>query len=130
MIRSPDQALYDLLYEALSTLPCEIYAVNPPINTPYPYIQMGQTQAIPVPNKTRYIAKIYQTIDVWGDITNRFEISNLANRIFRLANRLAVSPEGYRFVLDLDQSNHELMVDNSTNDDLWRARVSLRFTLL
>lgn len=127
-MKDVNQALYDELFRRIQEF-ATVYTVNPPEGTALPFVQMGATQIIPVPNKTFFLANAYQVIDVWGSGDERKTVSDLASQILQLAYRLKTSPEGYRFSLDLDATSCEMMIDNSTNEDLWRARLSLKFSV-
>ena len=127
-MKSGAQALYDELFRMIQGF-AKTYTVNPPEGVSMPFVQMGASQMVPIPNKTSFISSVYQVIDVWGLGADRKAVSDLASQVLEAAYKLKSSPEGYRFNLDLDTASCEMMIDNSTNEDLWRARLSLKFSV-
>ena len=127
MSKTPDQSIYDYLKRIGEKSGEKVYIFNPPAGTAYPFIQLGSIQIIPTATKSRLIGKAYATVDVWGDRNNRKIVSDLATYILEQAGRYSSTDEGLQIMLDQNESSIEIMTDASTNDPLWRARISLAF---
>ena len=126
-MKSPDQSIFDHSFKLAQTTGYDPYLFNPPAGTAYPYIQMGSVQIVPKATKSHLIGSAYAVIDVWGDRFNRKKVSDLATMILEQAGGSAKTSEGLQITLDPNNSSIEVMIDTSTNDPLWRARISLTF---
>lgn len=122
---SPDQAVYDLIFQTIDDLTFKAYPFIPPEGTTYPFVRMGETQLFPQATKSNLVGTVIITLDVWGDRTNRKLVSDMATAIMVAVGSKTVTKEGYQVMLDHNESTIELMTDSSTTEDLWRARMTL-----
>lgn len=125
--KGPDQIIFDYIYRIGQELNYTPYLFNPPQGTPYPYIQMGQVQIVPRATKSFLIGTAYAVLDIWGNQYDRKKVSDIATNIFELAGRSGKTKENLQISLDQNASGIEIMIDTSTNDPLWRGRVTLSF---
>lgn len=126
-MKTPDQSIFDHCYKIVQSTGYTPYLFNPPTGTPYPYVQMGGVQIVPRATKSHLIGAAFSILDVWGDRFNRKKVSDLATRILEQAGAITTTSEGLQILLDPNDSSIEVMIDTSTNDPLWRARISLTF---
>lgn len=125
--KGPDQIVYDHVYRLVQSIGYEPYLFNPPSSTPYPFVQLGQIQIVPKATKSFMIGDAYLMVDVWGNRFDRKKISDISTKLIEIAGRDRYSAEGLQLHLNPDNSSFEVMPDNSTNDPLWRSRISLMF---
>lgn len=130
MSKAPDQSLYDHIMKKQSIIGRPFYAFNPPDTAPYPFVQVGSVQVIPRSTKSHLIGTLFAMIDVWGDRSSRMLVSDIANQLFESLGADRSTSDGYLIQLEQDGSSIEMMIDNSTSHDLWRARMSLQFKLM
>ncbi len=125
-MKTPDQDIFDLVYKKSSELGYTTYLFNPP-KAAYPFVHLGSVQTVPISTKTRLLATVYQNIDIWGSYEDRAKISEMAQKLLYAVGKL--ENKNYSWQLNYNNSSVEVMADNSTNDDLWRARISLEWSL-
>lgn len=125
--KGPDQIIFDHLYRIGQELSYTPYIANPPHGTPYPYVQMGQVQIVPRATKSFLVGTAYAVMDIWGNQYDRKKVSDLATKIFELSGKYLQTKEGLQISMDQNTSSIEIMIDTSTNDPLWRGRISLTF---
>lgn len=126
-MKTPDQSIYDYLYRICIATGGKTYPINPPKDSPYPCIALGSIQIIPKATKSRLIGTAYAIIDVWGTQVERKNVSDIATEILEKSGSMAHTYEGLQLSLDPNNSSIEIMLDNSTSEPLWRARISLTF---
>jgi hypothetical protein len=127
--KTPDQDLYDAIFAASVALGYSTYQHNPPETATYPFVRIGNVQLVPIATKSYLLADVYANIDVWGSAKSRKKVSEMAHKLIHAVSRIKQLPGGLLLSVNFDTSSVEVMTDNSTNDDLWRARVSLHLTL-
>lgn len=126
MHKTLDQSAYDTFFRILEK-EATVYPINPPEETPYPFIQAGQIQIIPNPTKTKGLASVFYNFDVWGSGLDRSKISGIAARAMQALTNTNRTPEGFRLVAIKGSSSVVIAPDNSTNEELWRASCSLEY---
>lgn len=127
--KAPDQDIYDALYSAATTLGYTVYPHNPPAGTAYPFVRIGEVQIVPRATKSWLLGTAFVMVDVWGDGGDRRLVSEMANNVLEAAGQLDVKDSGYLWALKPGDCSIEIMTDNSTDEDLWRARLSLVLNL-
>ena len=130
MMKSPDQQLYDAVFTASLSQGYTTYPFNPPPGTTYPYVKLGAIQIVPTATKSYLIGTAHITIDIWGDKKSRKKVSEMAHNLITAISKVKQTTEGMRLHMDREAANTEVMVDNSTPEDLWRARISLRIKIM
>lgn len=120
---SKSQFIFDLVYkELVEILGVDNVYYNNPMDkaTPYPFVVIGDVQSIPNSNKNAIFEKIYITVDFWGDINNRFKLSefslNLKNKL--IENKLLIN-----------ETSEQTLKDTSTNEVLFRNKLVLVFLI-
>ena len=126
-MKTPDQDIFDLVYSKSVSLGYDTYLFNPPSKAKYPFVKLGSVQTVPISTKSRLLATVYQSVDIWGSYESRAEISKMAQNLLYAVSKL--NNKNYSWNLNYRNSSVEVMADNSTNDDLWRARISLEWSL-
>lgn len=125
MYKAPDQALYDDLYSAITKAGFKVYQFLPNEKAGYPFVVFGLIQIIPRSTRTRLLGNANVTLTVWGSSKQRSKVSEIANEIFNLCSNL--SRERYQWYFNHDASSIEILQDNSTQNELWRAELNLAF---
>lgn len=128
-MKSRDQAVYDAMWKLSATiLGYDTYDQLPDDNTDYPFVDFGDTEVNPVPNKTDIKGTIHITLNVWGLYDDRSRVSNMASNLFNEAVKLNEA-YGYAVALNIQNSNIRAMRDTSTNTKLRRFIVELDFRM-
>lgn len=125
MYKAPDQSLYDELYSVITKAGFKVYQFLPNEKAGYPFVVFGLIQIIPRSTRTRLLGNANVTLTVWGSSKQRAKVSEIANEIFNLCSNL--SRERYQWYFNHDASSIEVLQDNSTQNELWRAELSLAF---
>lgn len=127
MRKSLDQSAYDYFYKILKTERAQVYPINPPAETPYPFIQAGIIRIIPIPTKLGGLARLAYSFDVWGAENDRALVSEIAISLMGKLTNANETEEHFHLRAIKGSQSIEVAPDNSTNDDLWRASCSLEF---
>ena len=127
--KTPDQYLYDLIFSTALDLGYTIYDFNPPLGTPYPFVRIGNVQVVPQATKSWLLGNFYVDVDIWGDSTDRRTVSDMAQAVFKAAGTYYKSSSGYALALVPGMSGIQIRTDTTTDQDLWRAMISLTFKL-
>lgn len=114
---SPDQELFDYVYDASEKLGYDTYDYLPMAseNAKYPFVEIGNVQQINLPTKTALGARFTISIHIWGNARMRFEVSQMTERLCNLANHVLVG-EHYRFVGRPDRTDKEILNDTSVEN--------------
>lgn len=132
MMKSPQQELYDYVgyqselmgYDTYDHLPMESE------NTDYPFVQIGDINTVPLPNKSAISAELNLTVNVWGNQDQRLVIDTMANSLLMVVSK-RFKTEHYRFRGMLSGSNVQMMQDTSVPDTvLNHAIVQMKFRLI
>lgn len=99
MMKSPEQSLFDTVYQAILDLGYNVYDYLPPQeeNVRYPFVVVGAVESVGNANKTALINKVSIHIDVWGTKENRIEVSTITDAIYmKLVNGLSSTEYSYK----------------------------------
>lgn len=130
MQKDVNQAAYDTFYRVVENLNvATVYPINPPGGVPYPFIQMGNLQVVPIETKSWLLANLYVNIDVWGDWSDRGLVSGIAEKIRFAMYGIRSIESGHRVSINANACSVEVLPDRTSNTDLWRARISLEYKL-
>lgn len=127
---TPDQELYSEIYRKAEGLGYTVYPFNPDPGTAYPYVKLGMLQVIPTVTKSYLLGTVYGTFDVWGDGSNRTIIAEMAQKLLYEMSRIKSTKDGLSWSMNLGETSTEIMTDDTTNENLWRARVSFRMNFM
>lgn len=131
-ITSPEQELYDYFYAFSQSAGYKTYDHLPmqQENAPYPFVIVGDIQVVPTATKTSLNGNVLITIDIWGDKKQRFTISDMAERFFRVAIGQVLTDD-YRFYGRVEDQSKEFTQDQSVPDTvLNRATLILNLNIL
>lgn len=126
MRKTPDQELYDEIYRKATGLGYTVYQFNPTGDTAYPYVKLGMVQIIPRATKSYLLGVAYVTFDIWGDENKRRLIAEMAHNLINAISKIKQIPDGLSWSMDQSTVSTEILPDDSTNDNLWRANVSFQ----
>lgn len=126
---SPAQELYSgMLVKLRDSFPGKVWDGDliVPEGTPYPFIQMGNTQDLSEFGvKGGFFGKASLDIHVWhNDPRKRGDFSSLMFSIRRLAAQLSATP-GYGWCLS--GSDEQVIPDNTTKEPLMHGVLSFEF---
>lgn len=123
-IKTPDQALYDAAYhQSANVLQYPTYTFLPKQGTAYPFVTVQNVQDLPSVAKMQSMGNLELTIDIFGKGNDRMKVSEMAKRLY---SRLIYLEKGRLRMLQ-NQSSIQVLQDQSTDEDLWRAIMTLRF---
>ena len=132
MMKSPQQELYDYVgyqselmgYDTYDHLPMESE------NADYPFVQIGNINTVPIPNKSAISAELNLTVNVWGNQDERLVVDTMANSLLMVVSK-RFKTEHYRFRGMLNGSDVQMMQDTSVPDTvLNHAIVQMKFRLI
>lgn len=132
MMKSPQQELYDYVgyqselmgYDTYDHLPMESE------NAEYPFVQIGDINTVPIPNKSAISAELNLTVNVWGNQDQRLVVDTMANSLLMVVSK-RFKTEHYRFRGMLSGSNVQILQDTSVPDTvLNHAIIQMKFRLI
>lgn len=126
MIKTPDQDLYDEIYRQAKGLGYEVYLFNPTGDAAYPYVKLGMVQVVPISSKSYLLGTAFVTFDVWGNESSRRLVAAMAHNLINAISKIKETKNGLQWSMDRSTVSTEVLPDDSTNDNLWRASVSLQ----
>ena len=127
--KAPDQDLYDLMFAASTGKGYATYQHNPPASAAYPFVQIGFVQLVPMTTKSWLLGHLFVQADVWGSKIQRKAVSDMAHDLMAAFTAIKTLSSGLKIDAQYEGCTTEVMPDTSGNEDLWRARLSLEFTL-
>lgn len=131
-MKSPQQELYDYVgyqselmgYDTYDHLPMESE------NADYPFVQIGDINTVPLPNKSAISAELNLTVNVWGNQDQRLVIDTMANSLLMVVSK-RFKTQDYRYQGMMAGSDVQIIQDTSIPDTvLNHAIVQMKFRLI
>ena len=131
-MKSPQQELYDYVgyqselmgYDTYDHLPMESE------NADYPFVQIGDINTVPLPNKSAISAELNLTVNVWGNQDQRLVIDTMANSLLMVVSK-RFKTQDYRYQGMMAGSDVQMIQDTSIPDTvLNHAIVQIKFRLI
>lgn len=131
-MKSPQQELYDYVgyqselmgYDTYDHLPMESE------NADYPFVQIGDINTVPLPNKSAISAELNLTVNAWGNQDQRLVIDTMANSLLMVASK-RFKTQDYRYQGMMAGSDVQIIQDTSIPDTvLNHAIVQMKFRLI
>lgn len=131
-MKSPQQELYDYVgyqselmgYDTYDHLPMESE------NADYPFVQIGDINTVPLPNKSAISAELNLTVNVWGNQDQRLVIDTMANSLLMVVSK-RFKTQDYRYQGMMAGSDVQMIQDTSIPDTvLNHAIVQMKFRLI
>lgn len=126
---NPEQELYDLVYQKCLDLTENTFDYLPQEDEPveYPFIYVGNLDFIGNQTKTSIGGTYTLTVDVWGDRTQRIEVSTLGDRLIKQCQGILAS-ENYKFHAFFSEQEKRMMIDTSVPNTVFqRCNLTLVF---
>lgn len=122
--KSPDQVLYDAIYvKSARALSFPTYTFLPKQGTAYPFVVIQGVQDIPNIAKMQRRGTLEISVDIYGKGKDRLEVSTMAQALYSRSIYL----DGGRLRMLQNQSSIQIRQDQSTDENLWRAILTLRY---
>lgn len=121
--KTPNQGLYDALFILSESLNYQTYAFLPKQGAPYPFVVIQDISDAPDLGKVHSIGMLEARIDIFGSGENRLQVSTMAQNLFNLG---WILDEG-RYRMMRNQSNIQILQDQTTDENLWRSILTLRY---
>lgn len=96
----------------------------PPNNTPYPFVYLAGSWQNPQDIKAGDIGMLTQIVQVWGTANQRGTLSRIASNILAIAK--TVQGDNYAYKVRLNETEQQILDDNTTSTPLMQAYTSLR----
>lgn len=120
---SPDQELYDRVFEISQSLGFDTYDYLPAEGTRYPFVYLGQTQEMPRAIKIAYTGEIAFTIHVYGELINRKLISEMKSQLIANIKQLNETSSFKWYYVDSSSQLTMMQEKESDTTSLWHAIV-------
>lgn len=119
------QEYFMALKQALIDAGYDVYDNQlPPNNTPYPFVYLAGSWQNPQDIKAGDIGMLTQIVQVWGTANQRGTLSRIASNILAIAK--TVQGENYAYKVRLNETEQQILDDNTTSTPLMQAYTSLR----
>lgn len=118
------QELYDTIYFNLEKMCYTVYEKLPEEEVPYPFIVMGPIHKRHRNLKTAIGVICDVDIDVWGDSESRFFVDSIIDEIDSVTR---INTDSWKFIKRINESDCQILHDNSTDHDLLHGVMSLVF---
>lgn len=122
----PEQELYDKIFEACQNFGYRTYDYLPGGETPYPFVELGNTQQATLNYKQVKGGLFSQTVHVWGSQEQRYEVAQMLERINGLVDGTLLT-DHFRFVGRSNRSDIQIMNDTSVPDAVLKHGVITLF---
>lgn len=124
-----EQELYDLIYQKSLDLTEDTFDYLPQEDEPvsYPFIYVGNLNVVGYQTKTSIGGTYTLTVDVWGDKTQRIEVSTIGDKIIKQCQGKLAS-EHYSFHAFFNEQQKRMMIDTSVPNTVFqRCNLTLVF---
>ena len=131
-MKSPGQELFDYVGQQSELMGYDTYDHLPmeSENVDYPFVQIGDYDVVPIPNKSAIGAQINLTVNVWGNQDQRLVVDTMANSLLMIVSKRFYTKH-YRFAGMLSGSEVQILKDNSVPDTIFHhAIVQMKFNLI
>lgn len=126
-MKEPDQAIHDEVFSRLVEEGYTVYPFLPDVDVAYPFVVMGVTRTLPRATKSRLVGNVRLDIHVWNRVENRIWVSNTIGAIRAICGQIT-DVEGRKWLLQ--ESNSEIVRDNSTDEVLYHGVLELNFKFI
>jgi len=93
----------------------------------FPYVVIGEAEAVPWDNDTTIGAEVLATVHVWSRYKGRKEVDGVLDTIYGLLHRASLSETGYKFVDALFEfSDVMTLEDGQTRHGVIRFRLTIQ----
>ncbi len=124
-----EQELYDLIYQKCLDLTENTFDYLPQENEPvsYPFIHVGNVSVTGSQTKTTIGGTYTLTVDIWGDRTQRIEVSTIGDKLIKQCQGKLAS-ENYNFHAFFNEQEKRMMIDTSVPNTVFqRCNLTLVF---
>lgn len=130
-IKTPNQDVFDTVFRLAQQTGLEVYDHRPikDEKVTYPFIDIGDTQQTQIVNKSYIGGHIIQTVHVWGLSKQRKQVSDICEAVMKSA-RNTKHTDFYCVQMQFDQSDLQIIQDDSTNTLFWHGIVQINFKLI
>ena len=123
---TPQQEFFMALRAELIEQGYDVYDNQlPPASTPYPFIYLAGSWTNPTDIKAGVLGSITQIVQVWGTANMRGTIDRLCGIVLQTAYAIHHT-EHYAFSVKLNETEQQILDDNTTNVPLMQGYTSLK----
>lgn len=126
MNADPQQELFSALLVTIKEQGYDVYdGAMPPVNTPYPFVYLADSQQIDDENKSAIFGNVYQTIHVWHNSpTKRGTISAMIGTLKSLCRQLHYTQS---FAWNVSGVEQRILTDTTTASPLLHGVLYMTF---
>jgi|SRR5690625_1750159 len=122
---SPQQQLFNAIYNACLDLGYETFDYLPPSSQSLPFVHIGEQFSQDRPTKTVIFGDVQQTINIYHKITGRPELTKM---VLDLKRELRKIKKTHDFEWDLRELSDQIIDDSTDNIPLKRAIIEVNYT--
>lgn len=124
MRKSPQQAIFDVVFQTSLNQGYSTFDYLPPDKTKYPFVYVGEQFDEDLFTKTNVYGLVTQTIHIYHVHRKRREFTDVVNR-FKLELRRLKQAEDYR--ITVRNMNVQTIIDNTTGEPLLHGIIEVEF---
>lgn len=124
-MRSPQQAIYDAIFQTSLSLSYKTYPFLPAKDAAYPFVYVGEQFDNDRNTKSVIYGDVIQRIHIYHDYRKRSELTGMMDSLKREIRKLKRA-DG--FALNIKRINAQTLLDTSTTDPLYHGIVEVNIT--
>lgn len=123
-MKSPQQAIYDAVFKTSVDLGYDTYNYLPPKDVSLPFVYVGEQFSQDEVTKTFIYGNVQQTINVYGNVDDRRQVSDMVNALKYELRRLTKTNNYYITVKSI---NDEVLTEDVSDQKLYRGIIEVEF---
>lgn len=124
-MKSPQQSIYDALFQASLSLGYKTYPYLPAKDAAYPFVYVGEQFDNDRPTKSVIYGDVITRLHIYHDYRKRSELTGMIDNLKREIRKLKRA-DG--FALNVKRINSQTLLDTSTPDSLYHGIVEVNIT--
>lgn len=124
-MKSPQQAIYDALFEVSLSLKYRTFPFLPAKEASYPFVYVGEQYDTDKNTKSMIYGDVVTRLHIYHDYRKRSELTDMMDN---LKSEIRKMKRAEGFALRIKRINSQTLLDTSTGDSLYHGIVEVEIT--